>query len=80
MFLKEVGLDYRTQPINISQGEQFVPEFLRIAPNNQRLAMVDHSPQDGGEPLGLFESGANLLYVADKTDPFIPADLQGRNA
>lgn len=80
MFLEEAGLDYRIQPINISQGEQFAPEFLRIAPNNRIPAMVDHAPQGGGEPLSLFESGAMLLYLADKTGQFIPADLRGRNA
>ena len=79
MFLEEAGLPYRILPINISQGEQFAPEFLKIAPNNRIPAIVDHAPADGGEPLALFESGAILLYLADKTGRFIPPDLRGRN-
>jgi GST-like protein len=79
MFLEEAGLPYRILPVNISQGEQFAPEFLRIAPNNRIPAIVDHAPADGAEPLALFESGAILLYLADKTGRFIPPDLRGRN-
>jgi GST-like protein len=79
MFLEEAGLDYRIKPINISQGEQFAPDFLRIAPNNRIPAIVDHAPQGGGQAMGLFESGAILLYLADKTGQFIPADLRGRH-
>lgn len=79
MFLEEAGLDYRIKPINISQGEQFAPDFLRIAPNNRIPAIVDHAPLGGGQEIGLFESGAILLYLADKTGQFIPADLRGRN-
>lgn len=79
MMLEELGLPYAVQPVNISQGAQFAPEFLRIAPNNRIPAIVDHAPQDGGEPLSVFESGAILLYLADKTGRFIPADLRGRN-
>jgi GST-like protein len=79
MFLEEAGLPYRIVPVNIGKGEQFRPEFLRIAPNNRIPAIVDHTPVDGGEPLSLFESGAILLYLADKTGRFIPADLRGRN-
>jgi GST-like protein len=79
MFLEEAGLDYTIKPINIGKGEQFAPDFLRIAPNNRIPAIVDHAPQDGGQAIGLFESGAILLYLADKTGQFIPADLRGRN-
>ena len=79
MFLEEAGLPYRILPVNISQGEQFAPDFLKIAPNNRIPAIVDHAPADGGEPLALFESGAILLYLADKTGRFIPPDLRGRN-
>jgi len=79
MFLEEAGLDYNIKPINIGKGEQFAPDFLRIAPNNRIPAIVDHAPQDGGQAIGLFESGAILLYLADKTGQFIPADLRGRN-
>jgi GST-like protein len=78
IFLEEVGLDYRIVPINISKGEQFAPEFLKIAPNNRIPAIVDHAPTDGGAPLSLFESGAILLYLAEKTGQFIPCDLRGR--
>jgi len=79
MFLEESGLPYRIVPVNISRGEQFKPDFLRISPNNRMPAIVDHAPVDGGEPLAVFESGAILLYLADKIHRFIPADLRGRN-
>lgn len=79
MYLEEAGLPYRIVPVNIGKGEQFAPDFLRIAPNNRIPAIVDHAPQDGGEPLAVFESGAVLLYLADKTARFIPQDLRGRN-
>jgi GST-like protein len=79
MFLEEAGLPYRVVPIHIGRGEQFGADFLRIAPNNRIPAIVDHEPADGGEPLALFESGAILLYLADKIGRFIPADLRGRN-
>jgi len=78
LFLEEAGLPYNVHPINISQGEQFQPHFLRIAPNNRIPAIVDHEPADGGEPLSLFESGAILLYLAEKTGKFLPKDLRGR--
>jgi GST-like protein len=79
MFLEESNLDYNINPINISKGEQFAPAFLKIAPNNRIPAIVDHAPEGGGEPIGIFESGAILLYLADKTQKFIPTDLRGRN-
>lgn len=79
MFLEESGLDYDIKPINISKGEQFAPAFLKIAPNNRIPAILDHAPAGGGEPIGIFESGAILLYLADKTKKFIPQDLRGRN-
>ena len=79
MFLEEAGLPYRIVPVNIGRGEQFNPEFLRISPNNRMPAIVDHAPADGGEPLAVFESGAILLYLADKIHRFVPADLRGRN-
>ncbi|AZZ74757.1 MULTISPECIES: glutathione binding-like protein [unclassified Pseudomonas] len=78
LFLEEAGLPYNVHPINISQGEQFQPHFLKIAPNNRIPAIVDHEPADGGEPLSLFESGAILLYLAEKTGKFLPTDLRGR--
>ena len=79
LFLEEAGLPYRIVPINIGRGEQFAPEFLRIAPNNRIPAIVDNAPADGGAPLSIFESGAILLYLADKIRRFIPPDLRGRN-
>jgi GST-like protein len=75
---QEVGLAYRTIKVDLGKGEQFEPAFLAISPNNKIPAMVDHAPADGGEPLALFESGAMLLYLAEKTGRFIPGDLRGR--
>ena len=78
IFLEEAGLDYRVLPVNIGKGDQFKPEFLEIAPNNRIPAIVDHRPLDSGAPISVFESGAILLYLADKTGKFIPKDLRGR--
>lgn len=78
LFLEEAGLPYKVHPINIGQGDQFKPDFLKIAPNNRIPAIVDRNPTDGGAPISLFESGAILLYLAEKTGQFIPQDLRGR--
>ncbi len=78
LFLEEAGLPYQILPINISKGEQFGADFLKIAPNNRIPAIVDHAPAGAGEPISLFESGAILLYLAEKTGQFIPGDLRGR--
>jgi GST-like protein len=78
IFLEEAGLPYRVHGVNIGKNEQFEPGFLKIAPNNRIPAIVDDQPADGGEPLSLFESGAILLYLAEKIGRFIPADLRGR--
>ncbi|WP_053137168.1 glutathione S-transferase N-terminal domain-containing protein [Pseudomonas sp. MIACH] len=78
LFLEEAGLPYNVHPINIGQGDQFKPDFLKIAPNNRIPAIVDQNPSDGGAPISLFESGAILLYLAEKTGQFIPKDLRGR--
>jgi GSH-dependent disulfide-bond oxidoreductase len=78
LFLEEAGLAYRIIPVNIGKGEQFDPGFLKIAPNNRIPAIVDNEPQGGGAPIPLFESGAILLYLAEKTGRFIPADIRGR--
>ena len=80
LFLEETGLPYRIFPVDIGKGDQFKPDFLAIAPNNRIPAIVDHEPVDGGPPLSLFESGAILLYLADKIGQLIPQDLRGRNA
>ena len=73
IMLEEAKLAYRVKPINIGRGEQFDPEFLTIAPNNRIPAIVDHAPKDGGQPLSMFESGAILEYLADKSGLFLPA-------
>jgi GSH-dependent disulfide-bond oxidoreductase len=78
MFLEEAELPYRIVPVNISAGEQFKPEFLRISPNNRIPAIVDHAPRESGPPVSVFESGAILLYLAEKTGRFLPKDLRGR--
>ncbi|MBX3515515.1 MAG: glutathione S-transferase N-terminal domain-containing protein [Rhodospirillales bacterium] len=78
IFLEEAGLAYTIKPVDIGKGEQFRPEFLKISPNNRMPAIVDHAPSDGGGPLSVFESGAVLLYLAEKTGQFLPADLRGR--
>jgi GST-like protein len=78
MFLEEAGLPYTIRPVNIGKGEQFDPAFLEISPNNRIPAMVDHAPTDGGAPIGMFESGAMLLYLADKIGRFIPKDARER--
>jgi GST-like protein len=78
IFLEEAGLPYRLVPVNIGKGEQFQPDFLKISPNNRMPAAVDTDPAGGGEPVSIFESGAILLYLAEKTGQFIPGDLRGR--
>ncbi len=78
LFLEEVGIPYTIIPINIGAGDQFKPEFLKIAPNNRIPALVDHEPATGNEPISVFESGAILLYLAEKTGKLISADLSGR--
>ncbi len=78
IFLEETGLPYNIKPINIGKGDQFKPEFLAISPNNRIPAMVDQEPADGKGPLSIFESGAILEYLADKTGKFLPRDVRGR--
>lgn len=78
IFLEEARLPYRIFPISISKGEQFAPDFLKIAPNNRIPAIVDREPAGGGEPISVFESGAILLYLAEKIRRFIPTDIRGR--
>lgn len=78
VMLEETGLDYRIKPVNIGSGDQFQPEFLAIAPNNKMPAIVDHAPADGGPPLSVFESGAILQYLAEKTGRFGGHDLRSR--
>jgi GSH-dependent disulfide-bond oxidoreductase len=80
MFLEESGLDYRLTPVNIGVGDQFTSAFLAIAPNNRMPAIVDHAPDDRGAPLPVFESGAILVYLADKTGRFLPAAARARKS
>jgi GST-like protein len=76
--LEEMELPYQLFPVNIGRGEQFDPEFLRISPNNRMPAIVDRDPDGGGEPISVFETGAILLYLGEKTGKFLPGDLRGR--
>ena len=79
LLLEETGLPYNINPVNISRGEQFDPAFLQIAPNNRIPAIVDFAPGDGHRPISLFESGAILQYLAEKTGQFLPTGLAGRS-
>jgi GSH-dependent disulfide-bond oxidoreductase len=78
MFLEETGVPYKIVPVNIGTGEQFKPEFLAISPNNRMPAIVDHAPKSGDMPIAVFETGAILLYLAEKTGKFIPVGVRGR--
>jgi len=78
LFLEEAGLGYVLKPVDISAGEQFRPDFLAFSPNNRMPAIIDTAPSDGGEPITVFESGAILLYLAEKTGQFLPSDVRGR--
>lgn len=80
ILLEECGLPYRMVPVNIARGEQFRPEFLAISPNNRMPAIIDHEPAGGGAPISVFESGAIMIYLADKAGRFLPTDLRGRTA
>jgi GSH-dependent disulfide-bond oxidoreductase len=78
IFLEEAGLDYAITPVDISAGDQFKPEFLAISPNNRMPAIIDYAPVDGGEPLTVFESGAILIYLAEKYGRFLPQEMRAR--
>lgn len=78
IFLEEAGLAYNVKPINISKDEQFAPAFLKVSPNNKIPAIVDHEPTIGDKPVVIFESGAILTYLAEKTSQFLPLDVYGR--
>ena len=78
LMLEETGLDYRIHPVNIREGAQFAPDFLKISPNNRMPAIVDTTPGDGGEPLSVFESGAILLYLVNKSGRFGGKTLRER--
>jgi len=78
LFLEEMDMPYTIVPVNIGKGEQFRPEFLAISPNNRMPAIVDHTPLERGAPISVFESGAILLYLAEKSEHFIPNESRGR--
>jgi GST-like protein len=78
LFLEETAMPYNIIPVHIGKGEQFRPEFLAISPNNRMPAIVDHTPMERGAPISVFESGAILLYLAEKSEQFIARDLRGR--
>ncbi|WJY16430.1 GSH-dependent disulfide bond oxidoreductase [Pectobacteriaceae bacterium CE90] len=80
LFLEEAQIPYQLYPIDISAGDQFKPDFLAIAPNNKIPAIVDLDPVDHGQPINLFESGAILLYLAEKTGKFLSTNLRERTA
>jgi GST-like protein len=78
IFLEEAAQAYRIVPVNISKGEQFQAEFLAISPNNRIPAIIDHKPKDDGAPISVFESGAILVYLAEKTGRFLPNGFRQR--
>src|ERR1700759_1971614 len=79
IMLEELGLPYTVKPVNIRAGEQFKPEFLAISPNNRIPAIVDQAPADGGGPVPVFETGAIVIYLADKTGRFLPTEMRARS-
>jgi GST-like protein len=76
MYLEETGLPYKIFPVNIGAGDQFKPEFLAISPNNRMPAIIDRAPTDGGQPISIFESGAILTYLGEKTGKLLSADVR----
>jgi len=76
LFLEETGIPYQIKPVDIGAGDQFKPEFLAFSPNNRMPAIIDHAPADGGESISVFESGAILLYLAEKTGKFLSTDIR----
>jgi GST-like protein len=78
IFLEETALETKVFPVNIGKAQQFEPAFLKISPNNRIPAIVDTDPADGGEPLSVFESGAILIYLGEKTGKFLPTELRAR--
>jgi len=78
ILLEELGMPYKVVPVNIGKGDQFTEDFLRINPNNRMPAIVDHDPPGGGAPISVFESGAIMVYIAEKAGRFLPVDIRGR--
>ena len=80
ILLEEAAIPYNIVPCNIGAGDQFTAEFLKMNPNHRMPVMVDHAPTGGGEPISIFESGAIMLYLAEKVGKFYPQDLRGKHA
>ena len=80
IFLEETGLPYTIKPVDISAGQQFEPEFLKFSPNNRMPAIIDRNPTDGGAPITVFESGAILVYLAEKTGQFLPTETRAKKS
>ena len=80
ILLEEAGIPYNIIPCNIGRGDQFTPEFLKMNPNHRMPTMVDTAPAGGGEPIAIFESGAIMMYLAEKVRKFYPQDLRGKYA
>lgn len=78
ILLEEAGIPYEIIPLNIGQGDQFADKFLKIGPNNRMPAIVDNEPKGGGAPINVFESGAIMLYLAEKAGKFFPQDVRGK--
>src|SRR5258707_1051628 len=78
ILLEECGLEYKIVPCNIQRGDQFTPEFLKMNPNHRMPVMVDHDPKGGGAPISVFESGAIMMYIAEKVGRFWPQDVRGK--
>jgi GSH-dependent disulfide-bond oxidoreductase len=78
ILLEELGLDYNLVPCNIGRGDQFKPEFLKINPNHRMPVLVDHNPKGGAAPISIFESGAIMMYLAEKEGRFFPQDTRGK--
>jgi GST-like protein len=78
ILLEELGVPYRITPCNIGAGDQFTPEFLKMNPNHRMPVLIDHAPKDGGAPISVFESGAIMLYVAEKEGKFLPTETRAR--
>ena len=80
ILIAELGLENEVVAVDINAGAQCDPDFLKFSPNNRIPAIVDHDPADGGEPVSVFETGAILIYLADKAEQFLPPDLRGQIA
>lgn len=80
ILLEEAAIPYKMIPLNIGRGDQFADAFLKIGPNNRMPAIVDNAPMGGGEPIGIFESGAIMMYLAEKAQKFFPQDVRGKAA